>query len=120
VRSGALHQARSYEGGKKKLLVAVYLARDPKWAPCESCDCVDGEAPIPRWQVEGEPIFPDGHGGYSNSTRSCPRRLVNPESVHLLSLFRHYRAGHLYQSGGISDQPAIYLAAMQTIEGALE
>jgi hypothetical protein len=104
----------------KKLLVAVYLARDPKWAPCESCNCVDGEQTFPKWEVKGEPIFPDGEGGYTSATRSCPRRLVTADSLHLLSLYRHYKAGHLYAAGGIENQPALFLTAMLTIEGALD
>lgn len=115
----ALQAPGAGSGRKKKLLIAVYLARDPKCAPCEKCDCVDGEAPFPRWQVKGEPIFPDGSGGFTSETRSCPRRMVNADSIYLWSLFLHYRAGHLLEAGGIADQPAAYLKAMQFIESAL-
>ena len=90
----------------------------PDWAPCETCDCVDGEAKFPKFGSGGEPIFPDGEGRWVNSTRSCPRRMVTDESWFLLSLFRHYRAGHLYESGGVVAQPARYLSAMSTIEAA--
>jgi len=80
---------------------------------------VDGESTFPRWQVKGEPVFPDGQGGYVLATRSCPRRMVSDESLFLLSLYRHYKAGHLYESGGVSNQPAKYLEAMQLIEVAV-
>lgn len=63
-------------------------------------------------------MFPDGDG-YTNVTSACPRQIVTQESVFLLSLYRHYKAGHLYESGGVSNQPARYLMAMQLIEGAL-
>jgi hypothetical protein len=52
-------------------------------------------------------------------TRSCPRRLIDRDTVYLWNLFRHYKAGHLYAPGGVSSQPALYLSAMQLIEGAL-
>lgn len=45
--------------------------------------------------------------------------MVTDESWFLLSLFRHYRGGHLYESGGITAQPARYLSAMQVIEGTV-
>lgn len=69
--------------------------------------------------MKGEPVFPDGLGGFTNSTRSCPRRMVTEESWFLLAIFRHHRNGHLYESGGIADQPARYLSAMSIIEGAV-
>jgi hypothetical protein len=46
--------------------------------------------------------------------------MVTAESVYLFSLFRHYKAGHLLNAGGISDQPELYLNAMQIIEAALD
>lgn len=69
--------------------------------------------------MRGEPVFPDGEGGYTAQTNLCPRRMVTDESVFLMSLFSHYRAGHLYQAGGVRDQPARYLQAMQFIEGVV-
>jgi len=32
------------------------------------------------------------------------------------SLLTHYRAGHLWAGGGVSDQPQIYLDIMKTLE----
>lgn len=46
--------------------------------------------------------------------------MVTAESVHFFSLYRHYKAGHLLNAGGISDQPQVYLNAMQIIEAALD
>lgn len=46
----------------------------------------------------------------------CPRRQLDGDEWNWISLFAHYRAGHLYRSGGIADQPAIYLRAMRLIE----
>jgi hypothetical protein len=36
-----------------------------------------------------------------------------------IALFSHYRSGHLYSSGGIADQPAIYLNVMRLIESVV-
>jgi hypothetical protein len=44
---------------------------------------------------------------------------MEPWVLQWLALYRHYAAGHLYQSGGISDQPAIYLAVMRLIESVV-
>lgn len=120
MRQRALQPAGPQGGRPKKLLIAVYLARKPDWAPCESCDCVGGESQFPRWAVDSEAVFPDGAGGYSFQTRSCPRRTVTADSLFLVSLYRHYKAGHLYVAGGVADQPVLYLKAMQIIEVAAE
>jgi hypothetical protein len=80
---------------------------------------VDGEAKFPRWGTEGEPLFSDDQGNDSQTTRSCPRRQVTDESAYLLSLYSHYRAGHLLEAGGVNQQPAKFMTAMQIIEGAL-
>lgn len=33
----------------------------------------------------------------------------------MLSLYSHYKCGHLLRSGGIAEQPALYVDAMQFI-----
>ncbi len=53
-------------------------------------------------------------------SKLCPRYHRDPEAVAWIPLFRHYRDGHLYRAGGISNQPALYLAAMRLMQAALE
>lgn len=38
-----------------------------------------------------------------------------PDVTGWLRLFRHYRDGHLWRAGGIGDQPARYLEAMELL-----
>ncbi|WP_444919313.1 hypothetical protein ACJJID_00260 (plasmid) [Microbulbifer sp. CnH-101-G] len=45
--------------------------------------------------------------------------MVSAESNQLLRLYGHYRRGHLYSGGGISEQPRIYLEAMALIDNLL-
>jgi len=92
----------------------------PEAFPCESCNCENGDAGFYRWQIIGEPVFTDETGRPSNATRTCPRRLVTDYSTYLIGFYSHYKAGHLLVAGGISDQPALYLDAMQLIDGAVE
>lgn len=66
---------------------------------------MDGQANVERWEIKG--VF---------KSRTCPRRLVTAESEMWLSLYPHYRAGHLYRDGGVSQQPALYLEAMRHID----
>jgi len=33
----------------------------------------------------------------------------------IAELFRYYRDGHLWNAGGVADQPALYLEMMKTI-----
>ncbi|WP_444922692.1 hypothetical protein ACJJH9_00010 (plasmid) [Microbulbifer sp. DLAB2-AF] len=42
--------------------------------------------------------------------------MVSSETVELLRLHQHYRAGHLYVAGGIADQPNFYAQAMAFVE----
>lgn len=41
--------------------------------------------------------------------------MLTQESLYLIKLHEHYQSGHLYVSGGIADQPALYLDAMRHI-----
>lgn len=49
-------------------------------------------------------------------SRTCLKPMVTEEAAALLRLHRHYRAGHLWQAGGIGDQPHYYNEAMAAIE----
>lgn len=80
---------------------------DPDWIPlstCATCACVNGDAGFDKWELDGW------------KSRICPRRLITTESSDWLRLFSLYKAGHLLVSGGVLDQPAIYLHAMTLID----
>jgi hypothetical protein len=85
------------------------LAVDPKWAVCGECNCVDGFSPIPRWEIRG----------VIEADRQCPRQRLTGADFNWVELYGHYKAGHLLRAGGIEDQPAIYLEAMQTVAYAI-
>ncbi len=85
------------------------LCADPKWAACESCNCEDGVSPIARWEIKG----------VVEADTVCPRRRVTDDDWYLVDLYQHYVAGHLLHAGGIADQPAIYLDAMQEIAAGI-
>ena len=85
------------------------MATDPEWAPCTTCNCVDGVAPYPRWELIG----------VVDVTNRCPRRETSEDSRGWIALYAHYKDGHLLQSGGLFNQPAIYLEAMRTVQFAV-
>ncbi len=64
-----------------------------------------GDAGLEAWEIEGK-----------WKSRICPRKLITAETRDWLQLFSTYRAGHLLVSGGIYDQPALYVHAMTLIE----
>ena len=55
--------------------------------------------------------YPDG-----TLTKSCPRNNLDVESMQLLSLYKHYKNGLLPVGGGLLDQSAQYLEAMEIID----
>lgn len=81
------------------------MALDPKWAPCHTCTCVDGEAGFEKWEIKGvlEP------------SRLCPRRLVSEDSNEWVALYGYYKSGYMAVGGGVLDQPRAFLEAMQII-----
>lgn len=58
-----------------------------------------------RWQI-----------GDQWKSRYCPRQLITEDTTAWLKLFTSYRAGFLLEAGGLMEQPAIYLEAMQAIQ----
>ena len=50
--------------------------------------------------------------------KTCPLPMITPFSSFLSSLSQHYRDGHLLETGGILDQPNIYLESMRIFGGA--
>ena len=90
------------------------MAQNLKDFACDTCTCVDGRAPgfteeNPRWEIPGV-----------ISTSRCLRQLVTPASWEFIRLFRHYKAGVLPLAGGLFDQPARFVDAMEVIDGQSE
>jgi len=74
--------------------------------PCGRCRCdADGENGD-SWHIEG----------VVEKTRTCARKLVTPQSDYFITLYHHYRRGHFALAGGVTDQPAPYLEAMQELD----
>jgi hypothetical protein len=49
----------------------------------------------------------------------CPGNFYNPGFGQLIDLHRMYRKGVLFSAGGLMEQPAKYLDAMNFIEGLI-
>ena len=45
--------------------------------------------------------------------------MVTDELDGYMSLYSHYRNGYLYKSGGVSDQPKLYLELMAIIDAVV-
>lgn len=69
-----------------------------------------GESPFPKWEVTG--VLP--------LTNKCPRRSLDRTANLWIDLYPTYRNGNLWAAGGVGDQPAKYLAAMQLIESTVQ
>jgi hypothetical protein len=52
-------------------------------------------------------------------TNICIKPMVTATHHQLLRLHKHYKNGLLPLSGGVLDQPNIYLEAMELIDGVL-
>lgn len=52
-------------------------------------------------------------------TSKCLKRGVTAYAKHVLYLYHFYKMGHLYYDGGVMDQPAPYLAAMETVDNVI-
>jgi len=50
----------------------------------------------------------------------CLKPLVTHFSHQMIGLYLHYGKGALWKAGGISDQPALYLQAMEIIGSTLK
>lgn len=69
---------------------------------------MNGDAGYERWKI-----------GDEWKSRYCPRTVVTDESRDWLGIFSTYKAGHLLCTGGILDQPALYVSTMTLIESLL-
>jgi len=54
--------------------------------------------------------------GETIRSKECLRWLVTTQSIQFLRLFHHYKQGNLIWSGGLYEQPAKYLEAMEYLQ----
>ena len=66
-------------------------------------------APFPKWAI----------AGVIEST-TCLLPMITERSMSFLRLYRHYKNGWLPYTGGLLDQPNIYLEAMEIIDAQVE
>jgi hypothetical protein len=64
----------------------------------------------PKWSL----------AGVMKDSKQCPRHQLDGDEGGWISLYSHYTSGHMYQSGGVADQPAIYMHVMRLIDGAVK
>lgn len=60
-------------------------------------------SPIPVFVLDGEQYF------------RCPLRVITRETAELLRYFKFYKEGYLPVSGGMLDQSAKFLSAIEVI-----
>ena len=65
---------------------------------------MDNPSKFPQWQIEGEELY------------ACPKGMVTHESAEWLRYYSHYSKNMLPVAGGIIDQTARFVAAMEIIE----
>jgi len=50
----------------------------------------------------------------------CLLPMVDPGATYLISLYQHYKRGHLPYSGGVLDQPDIVMQALDLIASIVD
>lgn len=65
---------------------------------------------MPKWRIE--------HKGVTVlESRTCLKPLADPAgAAAFLSLYRHYKNGHLFSGGGILEQPKYYIGMMELLD----
>ncbi len=83
------------------------------------------------YHCDNEKLFPKSKGAAnhnkfiirfgSNNIESnvCFLPMITPELDNLMNLYDHYKSGYLYKSGGVVDQPVIYLDFMSLIDAVI-
>lgn len=89
----------------------MHVAAHPQEFDCDKCKyskhCTpENPSPFPQWNVNGEDLL------------VCPKGQVNHESAEWLRYYMHYTNGFLPVNGGLLEQTAKFIAAMEIIEGA--
>jgi hypothetical protein len=69
-----------------------------------------GPAPFNKWGVKG----------IDEEFNICLLPMISRKSREMLSLYGHYKNGYLPYPGGMWNQPAFYIKAMQIIDAAMQ
>lgn len=96
------------------------VARAPRQFDCKTCaarHCDEhgelpgsiGPAPMPRYEIDGV-----------IQSNTCFLPMVSQFSRECLRLYGHYKNGLLIESGGLYDQPNVYIEAMGLIDGHIK
>ena len=87
------------------------MAAHPKDFDCNKCTwkhCTpDNPSPNPQWDIDGEEF------------NVCPKGLVTWESIDWLRYHSHYEKGFLPVAGGMMNQTAQFVEAMEIIDSTL-
>ena len=76
----------------------------------------EGLISLKPWTLRnGDVIEPNLRGEYR--TKWCAANIVDPLHFIYLKLYSAYKEGYLLNEGGLSDQPAIVIEAINIIEG---
>lgn len=78
---------------------------------CQTCTDPKREA----WGCEELTPTPV-HVVNGHRVRRCPVKILTPFTRRCMSLYAHYKNGFLPNAGGIADQPAWYVTAMEILE----
>ncbi len=92
--------------------MAFAVSQNPSAYPCGACACgPEGESP-------GGWIIPalKNPDGTPWTTNICPRRQLDDGAVELLRYWRFWRQGVLLVAGGLLNQPARYVEAMEFLD----
>ena len=73
--------------------------------PCGECRCDESGRGGDKWHIPR----------VIETTTLCARKMVTPFTWYLLMLHKHYLHGNLALPGGVTDQPGMYLDAMEII-----
>lgn len=78
------------------------------------CD-KNNPAPYEKWAVEG--VLDEPAGVFRSNT--CLLPMISDRTHQLIKLHKHYKNGFLINKGGISEQPALYLDAMELLDSRI-
>lgn len=88
---------------------AVHVAAHADKFDCDRCPywkhCDDSNpSPVPQWEIAGEKL------------KVCPKGKITGDSWEWIRWYSHYTKQLLPTMGGVLDQTAKYIEAMETIE----
>lgn len=80
---------------------------------CKNCQwgrhCDDSNpAPFDKFILRGS-------NGFELRSRTCFLPMITKRSLMLIDLYPHYKRGNLLRSGGVLEQPHVYLQSMNLI-----